>query len=584
MADQTFTTTDVAFAKIVATPTLHAWSQAYHAGKLFAVLSVSKETINQEEELLPPIGKEILNTLEEEYFTLETKNLETIKRAAKTTCEKIPKDVTVSFVIASLMEDIMYIFIIGDGKAIMKRGDKIGTILDGKNEEPLLAASGRLEHDDTIVLETASFAQLIPVETLQSSLDHHTPAEVAETLSPLVHEQQEGAAAGIVIRFHKPQSESTTQEEEDEEEASATMPAKHRKLFTLPFPLQFGSLIAKLPRIQPQWTHSKKMFISIAAILALVLLASVVFAIKKQEEAKTRALFQNTVSKAQKKYEEGTALLSLNKQLAKEDLLEAQKIIQEVVSKFPPSTQEGKKLQTLAKQIEEGLTNAKAMNLIQPTEASGDASPLLSQAKQASGKSYVAEDAKSIYILEDDGITSVSKTTQKERKVITNKKYWEDPKGIGLYLGNIYVLDASENQIRKFVPIGTSYEKVDYIKSDASAALTNAASLAIDTSAWILMQNGEVKKFTRGKQDTFSFSGLEQPLNNPTRIFTSTDTTNLYILDNGNSRIVVFNKEGIYQVQYQADVLKDAREFDIREKDKKIYVLAKEKIWEIPLK
>ena len=34
---------NISFSKIVATPTLNSWSQAYNAGKLFAVLSLQKE-------------------------------------------------------------------------------------------------------------------------------------------------------------------------------------------------------------------------------------------------------------------------------------------------------------------------------------------------------------------------------------------------------------------------------------------------------------------------------------------------------------------------------------------------------------
>ncbi len=61
---------NLTFAKIVATPTNSAWSQAYSAGMLFTVLSLkSKETeedspARQENDIeLKTQGKNILNTI-----------------------------------------------------------------------------------------------------------------------------------------------------------------------------------------------------------------------------------------------------------------------------------------------------------------------------------------------------------------------------------------------------------------------------------------------------------------------------------------------------------------------------------------
>ena len=54
-------------------------------------------------------------------------------------------------------------------------------------------------------------------------------------------------------------------------------------------------------------------------------------------------------------------------------------------------------------------------------------------------------------------------------------------------------------------------------------------------------------------------------------------------MDNGNKRIVVLSKTGIYIAQYQAEQLKDATDFDIQEANKKIYVLSNSKIYEVDL-
>ena len=107
---------NLTFAKIVANPNAYSWSQAYNAGKLFAVLSLEAEEESQEKDYLNVLGKEILDTLEQEFFTLETKDLESIKQAVITTSEKIPQEINCSFVICSVVGNVLYVYILGNGK------------------------------------------------------------------------------------------------------------------------------------------------------------------------------------------------------------------------------------------------------------------------------------------------------------------------------------------------------------------------------------------------------------------------------------------------------------------------------------
>ncbi|MBU3978900.1 hypothetical protein KKE68_04340, partial [Patescibacteria group bacterium] len=122
----------------------------------------------------------------------------------------------------------------------------------------------------------------------------------------------------------------------------------------------------------------------------------------------------------------------------------------------------------------------------------------------------------------------------------------------------------------------------DYFKG-TPPDLSKAQSLSIDGSIWILMQDGKILKFTRGESENFTITGLNKPLKNPSKIFTDRNTDSLYILDNGNGRILILDKNGQYQNQYNADILQNAKDFEIIEKDQKALILTEDKIWEIPL-
>ena len=195
--------TNVTYAKIVANPNERSWAQAYNAGKLFAVISLqSKEP--QEKDYLNVLGKEILDTLEQEFFTLETKDLDTIKHAVKLTSEKIPGEVGCSFVIASYVENILYLYILGGGHILLKRGEKLGTLLESTEEDvkSFKNASGYLQNDDVIILETKQFFDTVSKETIAEFLENRTPSEISEHIAPLVHEKDAAGAASIVMAYY----------------------------------------------------------------------------------------------------------------------------------------------------------------------------------------------------------------------------------------------------------------------------------------------------------------------------------------------------------------------------------------------
>jgi hypothetical protein len=171
-----------------------------------------------------------------------------------------------------------------------------------------------------------------------------------------------------------------------------------------------------------------------------------------------------------------------------------------------------------------------------------------------------------------------------KKTLIKNDNDWQKAGGLSIYFGNIYVLDKKQNQILKFVQTDSGFSKTNYFPKDTTPDFSKAVSLAIDSSVYVLSSNGTVAKYTKGNADNFSLTGLDKPLSNPTGIITNINDNNIYILDDGNSRIVVFDKTGNYKSQYQATIIKGAKDFEVLEKDKKIYILSGGKIYEIDLK
>ncbi len=573
---------NVSFAKIVANPSVYSWSQAYNAGKLFAVLSLESEEETKEKDYLNVLGKEVLDTLEQEFFTLEVKDLESIKKAVLETSTKIPEEVVCSFVIGTFVNNILYTFILGNGKILLKRNESLGNILESADQkaDSLKSASGFLEDGDVVILETKQFANVISTSTLSEFLDNLSPQEAAENIAPLVHEKEESGAAAIIINYKKivETSESIVSEEAEKEDEEK--PTINRKL-KLPVTLSPFFAKIKFPK-NFDINHSRKVILTVVIVIIVVFAGSVVFAVKKQQDTKIQTLFNQIYPEASKKYEEGQGLLDLNRNLARDNFSEAKKLLESTGDKFPKNSKQEKQILELLTKVNSSLESSSGIKEGSAKEVTASQSFFLS-AQLKNSALYFSYDDKNIYGLTADAVYSLDKEGGSKKEIIKNDSSWKEGTAVFPYFGNIYVLDKKQNQIFKFVEVTSGFSEANYF-SDTTPNFSNAISLAIDSSIYVLSSNGTIDKFTKGKTDSFSTSGLDTPFKNPSRIYTNVNDDNIYVLDNGNSRIVVLDKNGSYKSQYKAGVIKTAKDFDVFEKDKKIFVLSSGKIYQIDLK
>lgn len=571
--------TSVLFGKIVATPTPSSWSQAYNAGGLFAVVSLSSDIVSEAEEQdkdedvteaiertarkksdnsLQILGKQLLDTLEEEYFTLEEKNLETIHKALLTTLEKIPEEITVSLLVTAISRTTLYAFLVGKGEILLARNNTYSKLLeDTKNDRAIHSVSGTLVGGDRVIMETESFARLIPLSKI---LPLENPQEAAETLSPLVHHKGDGNATAIFISHivASPIVDESVLENEE------------------PTP----SLIQKIKAAMPQLSipsinllkNNQRPYVLIAGIILVILVGSVLIALQKRQEAKSQALFTQVSKAAGAKYDEGQSLLGLNKNLARDDFASALKIIDENKAKFSKGSKQEEELSKLAQKINEALSGSS-----QNVEVVEGKNAVLELEKDSSAL-YATDDDSTLYALDSAGVSTTDKKSSKSKKIIA--KDWSEPAGLGVFLGNVYVADKKASQIYKFA--SGSYTKSNYFRD--SPDISHATSIAIDGSIYVLSSDGDVQKFTRGKQDSFTVSGLDTKLSSPTRIYTSPDVKNVYILDTRNARIVALDKNGAFQEEYKSKLFKEARDLVAAEKDKKLFILIKDKIYQTDLK
>jgi len=580
---------NLAFAKLTSTPTEKAWSQSYNAGNLFACLSLNAKG-EEDLHVLQGLGKGLFNNLEAEFFTLEEKNLETIKDAIEKSTQHIPETVDVDFSLAYFKDTILYLFILGEGRVIIKRGGKIGTLLDGQEtEKKIQTASGYLENEDLIILETNQFASSISDQSLSESLELPLPSDIAEALSVHMHKNTAGDQAAIIIAYHGTAKQTIEKSYEDDEnitladiQTEEELPVK--KQFKLPqFPkipsiFNFSNFI-KIPNL-PYLSHRKKFFLSIAVVLVAILIVSIFLTKQKQTNSKNAEIFNSIYPPALKAYDEGVGLKGLNQSLSQEDFTKAEKLLVDGKDKFSEGSQEDKQIEELLSKVKKELGNDENVNIAEVS--SPDENSLLAIERANSSGIGFSQNADNVYFVTNDGIFAVSKKSGDKTEIIKNDDIWSKAVGIAPFQANLYVLDLGKaDGILKFAPSGNNYSKSDYLKQET--VLANAKAMAIDSSIWVLFSEGNIKKFLRGNEESFSIKNLSKPLSNPTKIFTDADTDSLYILDNGNNRVVALDKTGAFQKEYSSAVITSAKDFEVLEKDKKINILSGDKIYQIAI-
>lgn len=592
---------NLASGKVVATPTLTGWSQAYIAGGFFVAFSLSLE--KEDEAIhLHIIGKQCLNDLEAEFFALEEKSLVSIKEALLHIIDQLPKEISVSASIGFVKNDILYLFLYGSGSILFLRDGEFAALLSqAESNKAIQTASGTLRHGDVFVLETGQFEKIISQDKIKNVLMQQSIDEATETLSPLVHGVTEGGAVAIFVTYstrEETASDTFMQAQENEEEESTdlelpptplppqttieeeitqqSMPQATQRTHALQIKKLMQTLLYMLPLPKTRLSHQRKIILTVATALIIVLFASIILKNQNEQNKRTKVLFAQFYEPAQKHFDDGQGLLTLNAGLAKDELDTAKKLLEDAKGKFPNNTPEEKKRLALLTSVQQSLEQVSGIKTIPLTTVNDDKSPLLTLLKISSDYLYAIRDDKHTYTISAKEILN-----EEQKTLVKNNKDWSSVAGLGVFGGNLYVLDKKEG-ILKFAQGGTDFTKSSYFKG-ALPDLQNATDIAIDSSIYILKTDGTILKYTRGTPDNFKVTGLDKPFNKPTRLFTSEDTANIYILDRGNGRLVKLNKDGAYESQYQAGQLSKAQAIDIFEKDKKAYFLIDKKIYEMQI-
>lgn len=552
-------------------------------------------------------AEEIKLRFHETYFSLPKLDcFQRIKEAWKVLEDEFSQAVKIEMAVAVILASgKVYFASNGESKIFILRDNHLVKILSPEPTEKIFSV-GLLKNGDLVVLATGQFWQLIDLEILKTFLITKQFKEAIELLSSIVKSRQENNKTAAIIFKAKSFSQSFFY-------SSREFIARAIDFWKKENP------IVKI-RKEEKSRQRKKNTLTIAFILIILLIISVILGTKRRSFSKDSRTVRLLTTKANSLYEQAISLKEINPLKAKALLIEAKnnlkgqqetiknekeknKIIkwQEKINQEWQSISREYRLNkgeifldlTLFKKDFQGSDLDVVANNLYVFD--GDKGTVLKVAvdkksceiaaggKKLAGGKFIGAAEKRIFIAAKNKIFVFDLAKEKIIQEIKENDWGKivDLSGFG---NNAYFLDKEKGQIWKYRGIQKGLAaRSSYLKTKED--LNQAISLTIDGSVWVLDSQGNIMKFVRGKRDFFNLLGLDKPFNEPIKIYGGKDVDNLYVLDRKNTRVVIIDKKtGEYQAQYIWPGIAGISDLAVFENERKILLLAGNRIYQIEIR
>jgi len=181
-----------------------------------------------------------------------------------------------------------------------------------------------------------------------------------------------------------------------------------------------------------------------------------------------------------------------------------------------------------------------------------------------------------LYYWDNDRVVQFN-LTSKESEIINVTKENEFT-GFKVFNNSLYVIAKEQKQIYRYGRTNNGFvTKSDWLREEVDLNL--ATDLFIDGTIYVLENNGEVIKLYKGQKQTYSSTPPLPTLSQTNKLMAGDEY--LYLLDSSAKRLVVLaKKDGHLINQYQIDSLEQIKDFTVDEKNRQVYILAGEAVYQ----
>ena len=626
-------------AKIVGNPSELRWSQVVEhtpdpetsearLGSFYAAVSLAKKDESTKEELIK-IGKEIMSSLQESYYKSDKTPFEAVGHAVYEVSQKYSfSDISAEISCGSIYEGVAYVSSYSGGEVHLLRRGALSKIVSAPYGESK-TASGKLSHEDMLIFSTPRFFLEVDKNLLETAQKSKSAEEFSETLASVVHAGNDAAGHALIVvqipfgQKHVDEVVSPVEDEKTVEEAISDQEAEIDMVFEPQKPSFFErfrntskaglgrKLFIKRGEVEVEESQRRRSAVTVGLILLVLLSISIVFGLFQKNAKEAQSRYGSKVAEVEHNLEEAKTLFMLNPARARELFA----ISETLLSKLKEEYGEDDRIAALSTQIDEGRSGVLGeydtaasefvdLSLIDGFEAEKMAGALgavyiydgnkrrvvevevdtkgtevKAGPTQLNSVEAIASYAGLIYVADNDGVFGVGSA-----RVEVLEKDWEGSILLEAYAGNIYLLEKSSSSIWRYPGLQGSFgDRASWLAPGIDIDLSKIVSWAVDGDIWILSSSGNVEKYSFGSPEDFDQATVVPGMEGPISIYTNEELDNIYVLDPPTSRVVVFDKGGGYVAQYNSQVMREAKGVYASEKEGKILVLTKEKLYSIEI-
>lgn len=560
-------------------------------------------------------GRLALSELSDFYFEAEGTPSEKLNATYGESLKKF-EGAEFDILVASIFGKVLYFIRHGNVEVFLKREEKISSLFP--IGAPAQLVSGFLQEGDRIFFATKNLTDVLAGDLNQSL---NLPMDVfEEDLTDRIGalNSEGNGLAGLLVEIEKEESvviESLDQTVDPKPVMRGEETSKFPRFLLIKILEKTFFLLTKLNSFIPKSGRGK---LILAAILLIFLAGGLGLRFKSVKDEQKQTLFNLTIQQARDDFNAAKGLITLNPVEAKARLDLAKDKIDKALS-LKSNDEEAKNLKAQIGQESASILqqskvsefplfldlnlvkenfNATRMSLstgkillLDPTVRTlvlvdiGKKTNQILAGSQTLGEATSASlnGALAFVFSKDKGLLRVDTGSQKITEVAKADEDLGNISDLYGFAGNVYLLDTG--QIWKYLPIADGYSgKREYLTAGTKPDFAGSLRMQIESSVYVLKSSGEILRFTRGEKDHFGYEGLDRGVQGPKSFFVSSDTENLYLLDSGNSRLLILTKTGSYKGQIEGEKFGTSTDLVVDEVGKKVYLLEGSKIYTVDLK
>lgn len=188
------------------------------------------------------------------------------------------------------------------------------------------------------------------------------------------------------------------------------------------------------------------------------------------------------------------------------------------------------------------------------------------------------------YVMGDEGVMQLSLPLDVMGSVVLLPDgVWQNPKLIGSFGQNAYVFDSGVRNVLKYDLTDQNATPSGWLRNKEGFDFESIVSMQIDGNLWFGTNAGKINLYSQGNPQKFSIKDLLTPPTSPVYLYTTKESSKLYVLEPHAGRILILNKDGTHQGTILSDDLLTATGLVVDEVSSKIYVLSGSLVYEVEI-